>query len=132
MSKELYWLVLTAAMTGLMWVPYILDRIMVRGLMETLANPSPNDKPQSPWAERMMAAHVNAVENLVVFAALVLTVQALNIHTAATAFACALYFWSRLAHVVVYTAGIPVLRTLSFAGGFVGQAILVLAIFRLM
>ncbi len=30
MSKELYWLVLTAAMTGLLWVPYILDRIMVR------------------------------------------------------------------------------------------------------
>jgi uncharacterized MAPEG superfamily protein len=128
MSKELYWLTLTAAMTGLLWVPYILDRIMVRGTTGALANPSPNDVPQSAWAQRMIAAHANAVENLVVFAALVLIAQALNIHTAATAFACALYFWSRLAHVVVYTAGIPVLRTLSFAGGFIGQAILVLAI----
>jgi uncharacterized MAPEG superfamily protein len=132
MSKELYWLTLTAAMTGLIWVPYILDRIMVRGTMGALANPSPTDTPQSAWAQRMMAAHVNAVENLVVFAPLVLAVQALNIHTAATAFACALYFWSRLAHLVVYTVGIPVLRTLSFAGGFVGQAILVLAIFGMM
>jgi uncharacterized MAPEG superfamily protein len=132
MSKELYWLTLTAAMTGLMWVPYILDRIMVRGTMGALANPSVNDKPQSAWAERMTAAHLNAVENLVVFAPLVLTAQALNIHTAATAFACALYFWSRLAHVVVYTAGIPVLRTLSFAGGFIAQAILVLAILGMM
>ena len=42
-----------------------------------------------------------------------------------------LHFWSRLAHVVVYTLGIPVLRTLSFAAGFVAQALLVLAIFKL-
>ena len=31
MSHELFWLVMTTAMTGLMWVPYILDRMMVRG-----------------------------------------------------------------------------------------------------
>ena len=131
MSKEMFWLVLTVAMTGLFWLPYILDRLMVRGLMGTMANPSPADKPQSAWAQRMMAAHTNSVENLVIFAPLVLAAQALSIATAATAFACALYFWSRLAHVVVYTLGIPVLRTLSFAGGFVAQAILVLAIFKL-
>ena len=128
MSKELYWLVLTVAMTGLLWVPYILDRIMVRGPAGALANPSPADLPQSPWAQRMMLAHANAVENLVLFAPLVLIAHALNIHTAATVFASALYFWCRLAHVLIYTAGIPVLRTLSFAGGFVAQAILVLAI----
>jgi uncharacterized MAPEG superfamily protein len=131
MSKELFWLVLTVAMTGLFWLPYILDRIMVRGLMQTMANPSPNDKPQSAWAQRMMAAHTNAVENLVIFAPLVLVTQDLSIATPATAFACALFFWSRLAHVVVYTLGIPVLRTLAFAGGFVAQAILALAIFKL-
>lgn len=131
MSNELFWLVLTVAMTGLMWLPYILDRIMVRGLIGAMANPSPSDKAQSPWARRLMAAHTNAVENLIVFAPLVLTTRALGITTAVTAFACALYFWSRLAHVVVYTLGIPVLRTLSFTGGFVTQALLVLAIFKL-
>jgi uncharacterized MAPEG superfamily protein len=129
MSKELYWLTLTAAMTALFWVPYILDRIMVRGVMGATANPSPNDKPQSPWAERMMAAHTNAVENLVVFAPLVLITHALNIHTGATAFACAFYFWCRLVHVAVYTAGIPLARTLAFVGGWIAQVILVLAIF---
>ena len=131
MSKELYWLVLTVAMTGLFWLPYILDRIMVRGLMPTMANPGPTDKPQSAWAQRMMAAHTNAVENLVIFAPLVLVAQLLSIATPTAAFACALFFWSRLAHVVVYTLGIPVLRTLAFAGGFVAQALLVLAIFKL-
>jgi len=132
MSKELYWLVLTVAMTGLLWVPYILDRIMVRGTMGAMANPSPTDKPQAAWAQRMMAAHTNSVENLAVFAPLVLVAQALNVHTASTAFACALFFWCRLIYVAVYTAGIPVLRTLAFTGGFVAQVILVLAIFAMM
>jgi len=59
MPREIFWLVLTVAMTGLFWVPYILDRITVRGLMGAMANPSPNDKPQSAWARRMMAAHTN-------------------------------------------------------------------------
>jgi hypothetical protein len=47
MSKEIFWLVLTVAMTGLFWAPYILDRIMVRGLAGAMANPSPNEKAQS-------------------------------------------------------------------------------------
>jgi|SRR6185312_7105462 len=131
MSNELYWLVLTTAMTGLLWVPYILDRIMIRGTMGAMANPSPNDTPQSAWAQRLTAAHTNSVENLVVFAPLALACQAMNIHTATTAFACVLFFWCRLAYVVIYTAGIPVLRTLAFAGGFVAQVMLVLAIFGL-
>ena len=90
MSHELFWLVMTTAMTGLMWVPYILDRMMVRGMMGALANPSPADKPQSPWAQRLMAAHVNAVENLIIFAPLVLAAQDLNVNlaTPTTTFAC--------------------------------------------
>lgn len=132
MSVELFWLTLTAVLTGLIWIPYVLDRIMVRGLMGAMANPSPLDKPQSPWAQRMMAAHANAVENLVIFAALVLTAHALTISSPMTILAAALYFWSRLAHLVVYTLGIPVLRTLTFAGGFAAQAMLAMALFDLL
>ncbi|MGH9807223.1 MAG: MAPEG family protein, partial [Terriglobia bacterium] len=33
MSRELMWLTLTVILTGLLWIPYILDRIIVRGLM---------------------------------------------------------------------------------------------------
>ncbi len=131
MSKELFWLTLTAAMTGLFWLPYVLDRIMVRGLMGAMANPSPSARPQSRWAERQMRAHTNAVENLIVVAPLVLTANALGISTGATATACAVYFWARLAHYLVFTFGIPVARTLAFAAGFAAQAVLALAIFKL-
>ena len=131
MSKELFWLTLTVAMTGLIWVPYILDRIAVRGLMPTMDNPKPGDRSQSPWAQRMMAAHTNAVENLVIFAPLVLIAQDLSISDDVTVWACIVFFWARLTHVVVYTLGIPVVRTLAFAVGFFAQAAMVLAIFKL-
>jgi uncharacterized MAPEG superfamily protein len=129
MSKELMWLTLTVALTGVLWIPYILDRVMVRGLMGSMANPSRNDKPQSPWAQRLYFAHTNAVENLVIFAPLVLILDNLGHSTQITAAACAVYFWARLAHVIVYTIGVPVLRTLAFAAGFAAQAVLLLAVF---
>ena len=131
MSPELFWLTLTTIMTGLFWLPYILDRIAVRGLRKSMDYPQPNDKPQSPWAQRQMRAHKNAIENLVLFATLVLTLRALGISTATTALACAVYFWARLAHFLICTAGIPVARTLAFAVGFAAQAVLALAIFKL-
>ncbi len=119
-------------MTGLIWVPYILDRFATRGLMGTFANPSPQLPQQSVWAERMKAAHYNAIENLAVFATLVLMLHALNISTGATVAAAATYFWARLVHLVVYAMGIPVLRTLAFLVGFFAQAVLLLAVFGLM
>jgi uncharacterized MAPEG superfamily protein len=55
--------------------------------------------------------------------------DALGHSTTSTVLACAVYFWARLAHVIVYTLGIPVLRTLAFAVGFVCQVTLALAVF---
>jgi len=127
MSGELNWLLWTVILTGVLWIPYILDRIMVRGLMGAMANPSPADLPQTAWAQRLQKAHVNAVENLVIFASLVLLLNAMHFSSSATLFACALYFWARLVHAIVYTLGIPVARTLAFAAGFVAQVILALA-----
>jgi len=129
MSRELMWLTLTVILTGLLWVPYIIDRAMVRGLMGAMANPSRNDKPQSPWAQRLYFAHTNAVENLVIFAPLVLILDSLGHSTMSTALACAVYFWARLAHAIIYTLGIAVLRTLAFTVGFLAQVALVLAVF---
>jgi len=128
MSRELMWLTLTVVLTGVLWIPYIIDRIVVRGLTGAMANPSRNDKPQSPWAQRLYFAHTNAVENLVIFAALVLILDDIGRSTQSTVIACAVYFWARLAHAIVYAMGIPVLRTLAFAVGFVAQVALALAV----
>ncbi len=117
MKTELLYLVLTTTLTGLIWIPYIIDRIAVWGLTTAVGYPE-NPKPQSPWARRMMAAHENAVENLVVFAGLVLVAHALGISNSATATACVMYFWARVVHLAAYTFAVPWVRTLAFAVGF--------------
>ena len=123
MKTELLYLTLVTVLTGLMWFPYVLDRMARWGLSDTVGYPTA-PKPQSPWAERMMRAHRNAVENLVLFAALVLAAQAAGISNSVTAMACVLYFWARVVHLLAYTFALPWVRTLAFAAGFVAQAIL--------
>jgi uncharacterized MAPEG superfamily protein len=125
MSQEMFWLAATLAVTLLLWFPYVLNRAAVRGLMGVFANPSAGDKPLAPWAERAKRAHANAVENLVLFAPAAIAVHVLQVGGPATAFAAALYFYARLIHYVVYTIGIPVVRTLAFTAGWVAVAILV-------
>jgi uncharacterized MAPEG superfamily protein len=125
MSKDLLWLAYTVGATALFCFPYVLNRVAVRGLWGLFANPSPDDKPLAPWAQRARAAHANAVENLVMFAPAVLCVVALQRTDSLTAGACATYFASRMVHFVVYTAGIPVARTLAFFGGWGATLVLV-------
>jgi uncharacterized MAPEG superfamily protein len=131
MTRELFWLTLTVILTAIMWLPYTLNRIMVRGPAGAMANPSRNDKPQAEWANRMMFAHDNAVENLIIFAPLVIILNLADVSTPATVMACMVYFWSRIAHLLVYTLGLPVLRTVAFIIGFVAQAVLAVAILRI-
>ena len=127
MKTELLYLVLVTVLTALIWIPYILDRVATWGLMDTVGYP---DKPkaQSAWATRMLAAHENAVENLVVFAALVLAAHALGVSNAATAGACVVYFWARVVHLAAYTFKVPWVRTLAFTVGWVCQMVIALQI----
>jgi uncharacterized MAPEG superfamily protein len=97
-----------------------------------MANPSRNDKPHAEWATRLMFAHDNAIENLIIFAPLVLILAEIDYSSKWTALACAVYFWARVAHLIVYTLGLPVFRTLAFTVGFLAQAVLALAIFKIL
>jgi len=121
MKTELLYLALVAALTGLLWVPYILDRLAVRGLVDAVGYPA-NPKPQSPWAQRLMKAHTNAVENLVVFAPLVLLAHVSGITSPVVGTAAMVYFWARVVHAAAYTFAVPWVRTLAFAVGFFAQA----------
>ncbi len=76
----------------------------------------------------MKKAHSNAIENLVVFATLVLIVQLMGANNEITAMACMIYFWARLGHFLVYTFKIPWLRTLAFVTGFACQIALALQV----
>ncbi len=128
LTTELYWLVLTITMTALFWLPYIVNRIIELGVWATLS--VPQLQPQAPWADRLMRAHVNAVENLVIFAPLLLVIQITGMNSSITATASMVYFFSRLIHVLAYLTAIPVVRTLAFSVGFFCQMALVLTLLR--
>ena len=125
MTSELMYLTWVTTLTAVMWMPYILNMIAVRGLVDAVGYPD-NPKPLSPWAAKMKKAHANAVENLVVFAALVLIANAAGVSNDITVMAANLYFWARLVHLLSYTFAIPWVRTLAFVAGFACQLAIVL------
>jgi uncharacterized MAPEG superfamily protein len=129
-TTELYWLTLTALMTALFWVPYVLNRIAMNGLGGTLAGGAPDSNTLSTWAQRASKAHTNAVENLAIFAPIVLTAHVLNVSNGATKLAVVVYFFARLLHFVVYSAGIPAARTLTFTAGWLAQIVIIASILR--
>lgn len=122
MKPELFWLTATTVMTGLLWVPYIVNRVMELGPPSMAWFPQPDPPPRAPWAARAMRAHFNAVENLVIFAPLALAVHASGIGSAVTAAACATYFFARAAHYLVCIFGLPIIpRTIAFLVGVGAQ-----------
>lgn len=65
------------------------------------------------------------------FAPFALGVHVMGLGTATTAIAATLYFWSRLAHAVIYTFGVPLLRTIAFEIGLGAQAAMFLRLFEI-
>jgi uncharacterized MAPEG superfamily protein len=117
MPSEIYWLILSTILTPLLIIPYAFVRIRRIG-WRVLSNPLPGDDPfAQAWAHRAYRAHMNAIENIAVFAPLVLAVVVTGSGNEVTATACAVYFWARLIHAPFYIFNTPYVRTIAF---FVG------------
>jgi len=116
-------------MTALFWVPYLIDRLVVRGFWPAIIDTQPEGAgPHSVWAQRAIRAHENAVENLAIFVPAVLVAHTLGISTPATRMAAVAYFAARAVHFVVYTMGVPGARTVAFTAGWVAQMVILAAI----
>ena len=123
-TTEITWLVYTLGLTGILWVPYILQLIIQLGPIKAVWDPEGTHPHDAKWALRAKRAHYNAIENLAVFAPLVILTIALSIQNNVTATVCIVYFVARLSHYVIHVFAIPVLRTIAFLIGFVCQLIL--------
>jgi len=131
LTPELTWLALVLLATALMWLPYILNRIAMNGLVRAMGALDEGDMRHSRWAERAKAAHANAVENLVVFAPAVILCAFAGVSTPVTLLAVEAYAVARIAHYFIYLAGVPVLRTLTFAVGCAAQIVLLISALHL-
>lgn len=113
MSTDLTMLAYSALFTLLLSGPPVIALIMEKGFPFAAGN---RDQPFElpPWGIRANRAHQNMIENLPVFAALVLVAHVAGAANEATAFGATLFFWGRVAHAVTYIAGIPYVRTAAF------------------
>ncbi|MEM1430211.1 MAG: MAPEG family protein [Pseudomonadota bacterium] len=108
MTPELTWLTLSAVLAASLWIPYIVGV----NTMEPAAEPAPSpfyrppDLSEMPaWVHRAHRAHLNMIETLVPFAAVVLVAHIAGVTTGATVAAAVVFFWLRLAHAVGMISG---------------------------
>ena len=111
MTTELLYLLLSAILTGVLWIPVVVGYVMTRGPLK------PSDYKVAPtsalpaWVNRANRAQVNAVENLATFAPVVLIAHATHLSTSVTVMCAAVYFYARLAHAVVHITGFSRFKT---------------------
>jgi uncharacterized MAPEG superfamily protein len=82
------------------------------------------------WVGRAERAHLNMVGNLVLFAALETAVAAMGRSTETTMLGAQLFVWCRVAYAVIYLAGLPWLRTLSWVGSVIGLVMIFLQLVK--
>ena len=124
MTPELTYLAWAALLTTVLWIPYIAGQVMTNGFLsaENYKDPTPGAVPL--WAQRANRTHINSVETLGPFAALILIIHVSGQANDNTALWAAVFFWARVVHAGVYWLGIPYVRTLSFAAGNVATLVL--------
>lgn len=128
LSPEMYWAVLTAGLTAVLWIPHVLQRVVEMGIIKGFSDPTHHIPTHADWAQRAIRAHANAVENLVVFGLLAVAIQMSGKSTPTTALSAEVFFAARVAHYVMYVFAVPWLRTAAFIIGFLCQVKLFLTL----
>ncbi len=119
MTPDLMYLIWAAVLTVVLVVIAVLGATQQVGLV-TLAGNREGLPELTGWAGRAQRAHRNMLESLVLFAILVFAAQVANAANSVTALGAAIFFWARIAHAVLYIAGVPWLRTLSWLASIIG------------
>ena len=125
MTPELMYVVWSIALTVLLALIALNGQTLQVGLPR-LAGNRENMPEYTGWVGRAHRAHLNMLENLVLFTALVLVAHVAGIHNSMTLLGAQLFFWGRVAHAVIYLAGIPWIRTVAWLISMVGLVLIFL------
>jgi uncharacterized MAPEG superfamily protein len=120
MRPELVWLLWAVALTFVQMLIAVGGATLQVGLPALAGNREGLPASFAGWAGRAQRAHRNMLENLVLFAALVLIAVLAGRTNSTTLLGAQLFFWARLAYAVVYIAGIPWLRTAVWTVSVIG------------
>ena len=130
MGKDLYYLGASALLTWVMVMAASGLRAMCAGnaTLSVAVGNRDNLPPLSPLAGRADRAAKNMLENMLLFAVLVLAAHIAGVLGPRVALGAQVFFWARLVYWFVYLAGIPYLRTLVWAVGVVGLGMILSAL----
>jgi uncharacterized MAPEG superfamily protein len=125
MTPDLVLLVFAVLLTFILVVIAVLGAMMQVGLPPLAGNR--DGLPEiTGWAGRAARAHRNMLESLVLFVALVLVAHISNRGNAMSLLGEEIFVWARVAHAIIYIAGIPWLRTAAWGVSVVGLVLIVL------
>jgi uncharacterized MAPEG superfamily protein len=129
MTPDLHYLAYSALLTWVMLMAASLIRtngLTPKGLVLGVGNRD-DLPPPSPLAGRADRAAKNMLENLVLFAVVVLVAHLGGVAPEHILPGAMLFFWARVAYFFVYLAGIPWLRTLIYFASLAGIVMIVMA-----
>ncbi len=119
MTIELKLLVWTVALAFAQMLLAVVGATQQLGIDELAGNREYTPK-LTGWADRARKGQLNILENLALFAPLVLVAQIAGRTNATTALGAEIFFAARVIYVFVFAAGVPYLRTLVWAVSVVG------------
>ena len=93
-----------------------------------LANSRDGLPPPQGFHARALRCVDNHREGLTIFAPLVLVAALAHVSSGTTVLGAQLFFYSRVAHAVLYLAGVPMIRPLAWAVGLAGTIMIFLAL----
>jgi uncharacterized MAPEG superfamily protein len=123
MKAELSLLVWAGLLTLVQAVIAVQGALMQVGL-PTLAGNRDGLPEIKGWGGRAARAHRNMLENLVLFAILVLVAVVADKTNAMTLLGAQIFLYARIAYAAVYIAGLPWVRTAVWGVSVVGLAII--------
>jgi uncharacterized MAPEG superfamily protein len=128
MKPELMWLLWAVALTFAQMLVAVSGATLQVGLPK-LAGNREGLPPCTGWAGRAQRAHHNMLENLALFAALVLIVVVSGKSNSTTLLGAQIFVCARLVYAFVYLAGIPWLRTAVWGVSVVGLLLIFFQLF---
>lgn len=129
MTTDLYVLALLGALAFVLQNAAGVSRfVKPGGLAWGIGNREQAD-PLEPWAARADRAHKNLLENLPHYSMIVLVVAVAGRADAVSATASLVYLGARIAHAIVYTAGITYVRTAAYYTGIAAELVIASRLF---
>jgi len=119
MSIEIQMLASVGALLLLLTLIQGTRNVLILGL-PTAAGNQHDIAPWAGWNDRLNRAIRNLIEAIAIFAPIALAVHVLGLSNETTALGAQLFVIARLVHAVVFTLGVPWVRTTAWFLGVIG------------